>query len=85
MNQRVYVLFKKHPDCAPATWWWTVGEASPTVSCPKCQALHHLDHKVAAGGELDPSVVCTRCEFHEWARLLDWTHGEKDFRRENAP
>jgi len=76
--------FRKHPDCAPGTWWWIPGEAGPTLSCPKCQALHHLDHKVDEDGKLDPSVACTRCEFQEWSRLLDWTYGEKDFRSENA-
>lgn len=83
MSGRKFHELKKHPNCAPGTWWWS-GEGTeasgPTISCPKCQALHGLDHKISADGELDPSVVCTRCDFHEYARLLGWTYGEKDFR-----
>ena len=33
------VEITRDPGCLPGTWWWTEGEAGPTVSCPKCQAL----------------------------------------------
>lgn len=76
------ILVRRHPDCAPGTWWWTRGQAGPTVSCPGCQALHLLDlqdkdegHAVAADGTVSPSVVCTACGWHKDIRLEGWTGG----------
>lgn len=73
---------RRHPDCAPGTWWWTKGELGPTVSCPDCQALHQLNLIVSEGeepwfvdpdGRVHPSVVCQRCGWHSEIRLLGWT------------
>lgn len=72
----------RHPDCAPGTWWWTKGEAGPTVSCPQCQALHMIpvivrkgepEHTISSGGVVTPSVICGRCGWHDTIRLLGWT------------
>jgi len=73
--------FRKHPDCAPGTWWWDGRSVSgPTLSCPNCQKLHSLDHRISVDGTLDASLICLRCSWHQKARLMGWTHGEMDFR-----
>ena len=77
MEKVVEIL--RHPDCAPGTWWWTKGESAPTVSCPRCQALHRLElggsegYSVDATGKVTPFVICTRCDWHATIRLLGWT------------
>lgn len=74
---------RKHSECAPGTWWWMKGQAGPTVSCPVCQKLHMLPlvavggeelfHAIAADGTVSPSVICTRCDWHDRIRLEGWT------------
>lgn len=78
MSREKPLEIRKHPDCAPGTWWWTDGDAGPTVSCPGCQALHMIEnrdglgHDVAQDGTVTPSVGCTRCKFHDWIKLGSW-------------
>lgn len=78
------VVFQKHSECAPGTWWWIKDDTSgPTVSCRKCQKLHGLNHLVKADGTVDPSLLCTRCGDHVNGKLDGWTYGEINFYKDN--
>lgn len=46
-----------------------------------CDRNHRLvltGHRISAGGEVYPSVVCRApgCSYHEYVRLLDWDGGD---------
>ena len=62
----------------PGCWDWFIyggwrGEPArpvPAVSCPQCGRLFCLaGHRVGAGGQISPSVVCPDCPWHVMARL----------------
>lgn len=45
------------------------------IKCPKCERIGMLDHNVADGGTVTPSLDCPAegCSFHEFVRLEGWT------------
>lgn len=46
------------------------GRAIALWSCPGCGRIAELDtHRVAADGEVSPSAVCSRCDFHDYITL----------------
>lgn len=79
--------FQRSPtrDLAPGTWWplqWG-DKLKARIACPKCGRGCVLPHEVAADGTVTPSVVCAytgrvecpheQCDFHDTARLADWS------------
>lgn len=49
--------------------WWRAG-GNTMWGCPKCgQAQVLAPHKVATDGEVLPSVVCGKCDFHGYVTL----------------
>lgn len=73
--QGMTVRIRRHPDCAPGTWWWKAEHAGPLVSCPSCQALHTVappDFHVAIDGSVSPPVTCTSCRWTGLLRLEGW-------------
>lgn len=47
-----------------------------SFSCPKCGDRgglgHGTNHKIAADGAVTPSVMCDRCDFHDFVKLEGW-------------
>ncbi len=60
--------------CHPST----ITRFKATMACPKGHNLTLRNHKIAANGDVKPSVVCpdVDCEFHEYIRLMGWTFGK---------
>jgi ribosomal protein S27AE len=68
----------------PGTWRrWLFGPTrikGAAVVCPQCGAGMSIGggtrfgscHTIAADGTVRPSVVCPRCPWHTFIRLLDW-------------
>lgn len=50
------------------------------VTCPGCKLTARLDHDVSATGEVNPSLDCPECPYHEFVTLAGW-----DGHREGAP
>lgn len=51
------------------------GRASASVSCPACGRTSTLTHhRIGAGGEVTPSVICgyADCDFHDRLVLDGW-------------
>lgn len=49
-------------------WWRTNGKTM--WGCPKCGQVHQLvTHTVRDDGEVVPSVVCGKCDFHDFVTL----------------
>lgn len=42
------------------------------VRCPKGHICNLDEHVVKLDGVVQPSVACTKCEFHDTIRLLDF-------------
>ena len=45
---------------------------SATVICSNGHWAGIERHKIADDGTVTPSVVCTRCDFHEMIKLVGW-------------
>lgn len=59
-------------DRKPGQWWvgTSDGAQKPFWSCPGCGQVHVLaTHRVRQDGEVSPSIVCSKCDFHEYATL----------------
>ena len=55
---------------------WTSSGAVVFVDCPGCAVrLRLVDPTVSATGDVDPSLDCPACEYHEWVRLEGWDDG----------
>lgn len=49
--------------------WWR-GNGQTLWGCPKCGQAHVLSpHIIRADGEVTPSVVCAKCDFHDHVTL----------------
>lgn len=49
-------------------WWHSGGRTF--WGCPKCGQAHELTtHKIWSDGAVSPSIVCGKCEFHDYATL----------------
>lgn len=50
------------------TWWRAAGKTM--WGCPNCGQAHVLSpHRVLSDGEVQPSVVCAQCGFHDHVTL----------------
>ena len=50
------------------TWWRNAGKNF--WGCPKCGQAHTLTpHRVNPEGIVSPSVVCSKCDFHDYVTL----------------
>lgn len=49
-----------------------------TIACPKGHVAT-LPHQIMEDGTVEPSIVCpySECDWHVWAKLLDWTWGHR--------
>jgi hypothetical protein len=54
---------------------WELTNVGVRMRCPACDIPAYLVHDVAEDGEVDPSVDCRLCSFHEHVVLEDWNHG----------
>lgn len=49
------------------------GRLTANIFCPGCGVMLHLDpHKVNKNGNVEPSVVCCNCDFHDYVVLNNW-------------
>ena len=49
-------------------WWRSNGHTF--WGCPKCGQAHRLTtHRVMEDGEVVPSVICGKCDFHDFIAL----------------
>jgi C4-type Zn-finger protein len=49
--------------------WWRAADKT-LWSCPACGQVHVLSpHRVNYEGIVEPSVVCAKCDFHEYVAL----------------
>jgi ribosomal protein S27AE len=49
--------------------WWRAGRKT-MWGCPKCGQAHALiSHKVNEDGNVMPSVICGKCDFHDYISL----------------
>ena len=55
---------------------WRRWEHGVIVRCPQCENECPLDHTVDAKGNVDPSLNCPNCPYHETVRLVGWVHGK---------
>jgi hypothetical protein len=62
-------------------WWLIKRDWQPVLVflCPGCEVKVELQHLVRPGGEVDPSVECPNCTFHEYLFLSGWGDVEMDF------
>lgn len=77
--------FRKSKGREPGTYWPVMqgNVQKATIVCPKCGKRSLLLHGIDADGTVTPSTVCPhdvvecphkiQCDFHDQARLLDWT------------
>lgn len=62
---RPLVVFKRHPDRMPGTWW-ALREKSgtlPRIACPTCGSLIFIRtsiHRVKNDGTVNASVICPK-------------------------
>lgn len=57
-----------HGEPRKGAWWRTNGKTM--WGCPKCGQAHVLTpHHVYACGDVLPSVVCGKCDFHDYITL----------------
>lgn len=53
---------------------YSAGTKTAIMACPQCGYVASLrDHTINALGEVDPSVDCPNCDFHNYVTLNDWT------------
>jgi len=54
--------------------WTRLKEGIHTV-CPKCSLgfLLNKRHIISDNGEVNPSYLCPRCNFHTYITLEDWS------------
>lgn len=57
-----------HGERRKGTWWRNRGQTF--WGCPKCSQAHSLTtHTIREDGEVVPSVVCGKCDFHDYVTL----------------
>lgn len=58
--------------------WEDLGLRLPVITCPGCgqSLLGTSSHGITKDGEVNNSVVCPSCVFHEYVTLEGWTGGE---------
>jgi predicted RNA-binding Zn-ribbon protein involved in translation (DUF1610 family) len=69
MEQRMLTLdLRTHGERRKGSWWRAGGKTM--WGCPKCGQAHILaTHTVRDDGEVYPSVVCGKCDFHDYICL----------------
>ncbi len=51
------------------------GKTAVWIGCPACGQNALLDHGVDENGDVNPSLVCDNCGYHEYVHLVDWDGG----------
>ena len=65
---RVVLNVRLQGERRKGTWWRAGGRTM--WGCPKCGQAHQLaTHAVRSDGEVVPSVVCGKCDFHDFISL----------------
>ena len=66
-----YRLLADWGNGGPGTW--AVSQVGVSITCPKCKTRAYLDdHTVHDDGNVEPSIVCGACGWHEYAVLVGW-------------
>jgi len=55
----------------PRKDWLKIGP-SVIVTCPQCRKKAALDHTIEEDGDVNPSLICPFCGYHNWVKLEDW-------------
>lgn len=42
------------------------------IACPSGHVKTLVEHVVSAAGDVNPSVRCPLCKWHQWVRLAGW-------------
>ena len=64
----IHLTARVEGDQRKGAWWRASGKTM--WGCPKCGQAHVLTpHKVKPDGEVTPSCVCAKCDFHEYVTL----------------
>jgi len=48
--------------------WWRNNDRN-FWGCPKCGQAHEFHHRVYEDGEVTPSMICGKCDFHDYVVL----------------
>lgn len=56
-----------HGEPRKGTWWRS--DNRNFWGCPKCGQAHEFHHRVYEDGEVTPSMICGKCDFHDYVTL----------------